>query len=107
MCRAAFVRWVDREPETAARVRRDHQTGLDGDALPCADCGQVVGDAGPRDGGKVERVHRGHVTYVTMAKCAECLERRSGRRGAGEHVLRAGSRAVIAATPCGMPSGGS
>lgn len=63
---------------------------LTGDALACADCGQVVAEPDPAGLVKAERVRRGRAVVVMLATCPSCAERDRAALDLAEQHLSAG-----------------
>lgn len=88
------------ESETAMSADATHRyeeevggsgtVALAGDALPCADCGQVVADPDPAGLVKAERVRRGRAVVVMLATCPSCAERDRAALDLAQQHLSAG-----------------
>lgn len=63
---------------------------LDGGALPCGDCGQVVAAPDTAMVEKAEMVRNGRATVVRVAKCPACVERDRTSIVLGQRYLRGG-----------------
>lgn len=63
---------------------------LEGDALPCGDCGVAVQTPDPAKVEKAERVRNGRATAVPIAKCPACLGRDRRSIALTDRYLRGG-----------------
>ena len=63
---------------------------LDGDALPCGDCGRAVAEPDPATVEQAEMVRNGRATVVLVAKCPACAERDRTGTVLGQRYLRGG-----------------
>lgn len=84
-------------PSRIGDVNPDEPVPLEGDALPCGDCGRVVADPDPATVEEAEMVRGGRASVVLVAKCAPCIERDRismalARRFLPNGVTRAGRR---------------